>query len=143
MLKLLKGIRAKETSYAIRMARIRAMNMALYFFITPLVSFIVFTVVSSVAWSCAFVHGSTTMPEVNAHEMPLGIVHTHSSTAVLKSWFCALSFSWVTYTHHKVVAPQQLTLMLWHAYQAAVPQEQDSLQGTVLHLANNSHHIPF
>ncbi len=46
MLKLLKGIRAKETSYAIRMARIRAMNMALYFFITPLVSFIVFTVVS-------------------------------------------------------------------------------------------------
>ncbi|DBA75192.1 TPA: hypothetical protein ACH3X1_010497 [Trebouxia sp. C0004] len=45
MLKLLKEIRAKETSYAIRMARIRAMNMALYFFITPLVSFIVFTVV--------------------------------------------------------------------------------------------------
>ncbi|DBA68013.1 TPA: hypothetical protein ACH3X2_014044 [Trebouxia sp. C0005] len=45
MLKLLKGIRAKETSFAIRMARIRAMNMALYFFITPLVSFIVFTVV--------------------------------------------------------------------------------------------------
>lgn len=46
MLRLLRGIRAKETSYAIRMARIRAFNMALYFFITPLVSFIVFTVVS-------------------------------------------------------------------------------------------------
>ena len=46
MLRLLCGIRAKETSYAIRMARIRAFNMALYFFITPLVSFIVFTVVS-------------------------------------------------------------------------------------------------
>lgn len=46
MLKLLKGIRAQETSFAIRMARIRACNMALYFFITPLVSCIVFTVVS-------------------------------------------------------------------------------------------------
>ena len=45
MLRLLRSIRAKETSYAIRMARIRAFNMALYFFITPLVSFIVFTVV--------------------------------------------------------------------------------------------------
>ena len=41
----LKGIRLRETSFAIRMARIRACNMALYFFITPLVSFIVFTVV--------------------------------------------------------------------------------------------------
>ena len=47
MIRLLKGIRAQETSYAIRMARIRAFNMALYFFITPLVSFIVFTVVCS------------------------------------------------------------------------------------------------
>ena len=46
MLRVLRGIRAKETSYAIQMARIRACNMALYFFITPLVSFIVFTVVS-------------------------------------------------------------------------------------------------
>ena len=49
MLRLLRGIRAQETSYAIRMARIRAFNMALYFFITPLVSFIVFTVVSCAA----------------------------------------------------------------------------------------------
>ena len=55
MLRLLRGIRAKETSYAIRMARIRAFNMALYFFITPLVSFIVFTVVSlaSCPWGCS------------------------------------------------------------------------------------------
>ena len=59
MIQLLKGIRAQETSYAIRMARIRAFNMALYFFITPLVSFIVFTVV---CWSIIKIH-SACLPE--------------------------------------------------------------------------------
>lgn len=52
MIRLLRGIRAQETSYAIRMARIRAFNMALYFFNTPLVSFIVFTVVGGSMHCC-------------------------------------------------------------------------------------------
>lgn len=40
--KALKGIRAKEASHAVKMARIRACNMALFFFIMPVSSFVLF-----------------------------------------------------------------------------------------------------
>ncbi len=46
MLEALRGIRAQEARHAIQMARIRACNMALFFAIMPVVSFITFAVVS-------------------------------------------------------------------------------------------------
>lgn len=47
MLEALRGIRAQEARHAIQMARIRACNMALFFAIMPIVSFITFAVVSA------------------------------------------------------------------------------------------------
>lgn len=46
MAKALKGIRAKEAGHAVKMARIRACNMALFFFIMPVSSFVLFATVS-------------------------------------------------------------------------------------------------
>jgi hypothetical protein len=45
MLEALRKIRAQEAGHAVKMARIRACNMALYFAIMPIVSFITFAVV--------------------------------------------------------------------------------------------------
>ena len=45
MLEALRGIRTQEARHAIKMARIRACNMALFFAIMPVVSFITFAVV--------------------------------------------------------------------------------------------------
>ena len=42
----LKDIRNQEAAHAVKMARIRAANMALFFFIMPVSSFITFAVVS-------------------------------------------------------------------------------------------------
>ncbi len=41
----LKGIRSKEAFHAVKMARIRACNMAMFFFIMPVSSFITFAAV--------------------------------------------------------------------------------------------------
>ena len=41
----LAGIRAQEAGVAVKMARIRACNMAMIFFIMPVASFITFAVV--------------------------------------------------------------------------------------------------
>jgi hypothetical protein len=41
----LKDIRSREAHHAIKMARIRACNMAMFFFIMPVSSFITFAVV--------------------------------------------------------------------------------------------------
>ncbi len=46
MAKALKAIRAEEASHAVKMARIRACNMALFFFIMPVSSFVLFATVS-------------------------------------------------------------------------------------------------
>ena len=43
----LKGIRSQEASHAVKMARIRACNMALFFFIMPVSSFVLFATVSA------------------------------------------------------------------------------------------------
>ena len=43
----LKGIRSQEASHAVQMARIRACNMALFFFIMPVSSFVLFATVSA------------------------------------------------------------------------------------------------
>lgn len=43
--KVLKDIRAKEARHAVKMARIRACNMALFFFIMPVSSFVLFATV--------------------------------------------------------------------------------------------------
>jgi hypothetical protein len=45
MLEALRKIRTQEAGHAVKMARIRACNMALYFAIMPIVSFITFAVV--------------------------------------------------------------------------------------------------
>ena len=49
MASALKGIRAEEASHAVQMARIRACNMALFFFIMPVSSFVLFATVSAQA----------------------------------------------------------------------------------------------
>ena len=105
MLRLLRGIRAQETSYAIRMARIRAFNMALYFFITPLVSFIVFTVVSCTApcsWNkecciynacllnfvvCIGGHDSSALSGLGRMKDTI-IMFVHPDCVVDIAWFC-------------------------------------------------------
>lgn len=47
MANALKGIRSEEASHAVKMARIRACNMALFFFIMPVSSFVLFATVSA------------------------------------------------------------------------------------------------
>lgn len=51
MANALKGIRSEEASHAVQMARIRACNMALFFFIMPVSSFVLFATVSALAAS--------------------------------------------------------------------------------------------
>ena len=53
MRKELKDIRAKEASHAIKMAHIRACNMALFFFIMPVSSFVLFATVRPEAYTKA------------------------------------------------------------------------------------------
>ena len=54
MLEALRGIRAQEARHAIKMARIRACNMALFFAIMPVVSFITFAVVRPISGYCCW-----------------------------------------------------------------------------------------
>ena len=54
MANALKGIRSEEASHAVKMARIRACNMALFFFIMPVSSFVLFATVSAPAPSLSF-----------------------------------------------------------------------------------------
>ncbi len=54
MANALKGIRSEEASHAVKMARIRACNMALFFFIMPVSSFVLFATVSAPAPSLGF-----------------------------------------------------------------------------------------
>ncbi len=49
----LAGIRAAEASHAVKMARIRACNMAMMFFIMPVSSVIIFAVVRRPSWLIA------------------------------------------------------------------------------------------
>lgn len=52
----LKKIRSQEAYHAIKMARIRACNMAMFFFIMPVSSFITFAVVSPVSSPSTFIY---------------------------------------------------------------------------------------
>ena len=76
MLEALRGIRAQEARHAIKMARIRACNMALFFAIMPVVSFITFAVVCpiqvpSASWhTLAEVHVAAAYPACLASTRP-------------------------------------------------------------------------
>ncbi len=76
MLEALRKIRAQEAGHAVKMARIRACNMALYFAIMPIVSFITFAVVPPRRWrrgACA--HADRRLAE----GLLLGVVHKLAS----------------------------------------------------------------
>ena len=63
----LAGIRAAEASHAVKMARIRACNMAMMFFIMPVSSFIIFAVVRRQCWLIAAQTLLKHLPEAPMH----------------------------------------------------------------------------
>ena len=59
MAKALKRLRANEAGHAVKMARIRACNMALFFFSMPVSSFVLFATVRTVALCCLLLMTTT------------------------------------------------------------------------------------
>ena len=66
----LAGIRTAEASHAVKMARIRACNMAMMFFIMPVSSFIVFAVVRRLFWLIILHQGSPSHPVLSPTSTP-------------------------------------------------------------------------